>query len=162
MGVGPKRRELPREFTGAPGPSVNAVHVFSPGCLVVGAPAYRGTQDEESAVAERIAADPAFANWPLVVLSDEPARASKSTINFLWTTFTRFEPARDIHGARQNVVANHVALSPPIVIDARTKPWFPKELSADERTAKKVTDRWGEYFKSAKVEMGDAEKGHLD
>ena len=67
-----------------------------------------------------------------------------------------------IMAAMAVVVANHVALSPPIVIDARTKPWFPKELSADERTAKTVTERWGEYFKSSKVEMGDAERGHLD
>jgi 3-polyprenyl-4-hydroxybenzoate decarboxylase len=162
MGVGPKRRELPREFTGAPSPSVTAVHVFSPGCLVVGTAPYEGDQASESAVIARIAADPAFASWPLVVVSDEPARAARSTINFLWTTFTRFEPARDIHGARQNVVAHHVALSPPIVIDARTKPWYPKELFADEATAKKVTTRWAEYFGSARVEMGDSQKGHLD
>jgi 3-polyprenyl-4-hydroxybenzoate decarboxylase len=162
MGVGPKRRELPREFKGAPGSSVTAVQAFSPGCLVVGAAPYRGSQEEESALIARIARDPAFALWPLVVVSDEPARAAKSTITFLWTTFTRFEPARDIHGARHNVVANHVALSAPIVIDARTKPWYPKELFADEATAKKVTARWNEYFPNAKVEMGDSEKGHLD
>ena len=162
MGVGPKRRELPRGFRGSPSPLVSAVHVFSPGCLVVGAPAYRGTQEEESAVASRIAADPAFVDWPLVVLSDEPARAAKSAINFLWTTFTRFEPARDIHGARQNVVANHVALSPPIVIDARTKPWYPKELFADDATKRRVSDRWAEYFPESGVEMGDSERGHLD
>jgi 3-polyprenyl-4-hydroxybenzoate decarboxylase len=162
MGVGPKRRELPREFRGAPGPAVNAVHVFSPGCLVVGAASHRGSPEAEAARLERIAKDPAFAKWPLVVVSDEPARAAKSAINFLWTTFTRFEPARDVHGAGHNVVANHVALSPPIVIDARTKPWYPKELFADDETAKKVTARWKEYFPKARVEMGDSEKGHLD
>ena len=162
MGVGPKRRELPREFKGSPGPAVSAVIVFSPGCLVVGAPSYSGTQEEEAAVVGRIASDPAFAEWPLVVLSDEPVRAARSTINFLWTTFTRFEPARDIYGAGQRVVANHVALSPPIVIDARTKPWYPKELSADDVTRTKVNARWAEYFPTGKVEMGDSEKGHLD
>ena len=36
-------------------------------------------------------------DWPLVVLTDEPARAARSDMNFLWTTFTRFEPAADIH-----------------------------------------------------------------
>ena len=162
MGVGPKRRELPREFLGSPEASVTAVRVFSPGCLVVGAAPYRGSQEVESAVIARIARDPAFVGWPLVVVSDEPARAAKSSINFLWTTFTRFEPARDIYGAKHNVVAHHVALSPPIVIDARTKPWYPKELSADDETAKRVTDRWKEYFPKARVEMGDSEKGHLD
>lgn len=162
MGVGPKRRELPREFKGSPAPSVTAVQVFSPGCLVVGAAPYRGAAEEESAVISRIAADPAFAEWPLVVVSDEPARAAKSAINFLWTTFTRFEPARDIHGAKQNVVAHHVALSPPIVIDARTKPWYPRELFADDATRKTVNDRWSDYFPAGGIEMGDSERGHLD
>ena len=162
MGVGKKRRDLPREFRGAPRALVSDVRVFCPGCVVVGAPPYRGDDAAEAAVARSIAADPAFFDWPLVVLTDEPARAAKSTINFLWTTFTRFEPARDIHGARTNVVANHVALSPPIVIDARTKPWFPKELFADEATAKKVLERWKEYFPKGGVEMGDSERGHLD
>jgi UbiD family decarboxylase len=162
MGVGPKRRELPREFRGAPSPVVSDVHVFSPGCLVVGASPYRGSDEDASALMSRIAADPAFAAWPLVVVSDEPARAARSTINFLWTTFTRFEPARDIHGAKANVVAHHVALSPPIVIDARVKPWYPKELFADDATAKKVDDRWREYFPKTKVEMGDSGKAHLD
>ena len=162
MGVGPKRRELPREFQGSPSSLVSSVCVFSPGCLVVGAKAYAGTHEEESALASRIAKDPAFAAWPLVVISDEPARAAKSPINFLWTTFTRFEPARDIHGAKQSVVAHHVALSPPIVIDARTKPWYPKELFADDATKKLVSDRWAEYFPAGGVEMGDSARGHLD
>ena len=162
MGVGPKRRELPREFRGSPSALASAVHVFAPGCLVVGAPGYRGAPEEESAMVLRIAADPAFAEWPLLVLSDEPARAVRSTINFLWTTFTRFEPARDIYGAGQNVAANHVALSPPIVIDARTKPWYPKELFADDVTRKRVSDRWAEYFPGRGVEMGDSERAHLD
>ena len=162
MGVGKKRRELPREFRGSPRAPVTDVRVFSPGCLVIGAPPYRGDHDAESRVVSSIASDPAFADWPLLVLTDEPARAAKSTINFLWTTFTRFEPARDIHGARQNVIANHVALSPPIVIDARTKPWYPGELFADEKTAKTVTDRWKEYFPKGGVEMGDSGQAHLD
>ena len=29
-------------------------------------------------------------------------------MNFLWTTFTRFEPAADIHAAATRVVRNHV------------------------------------------------------
>ena len=40
---------------------------------------------------------------PLVVLSDEPLRATAIEMNFLWTTFTRFEPAADIHAAAQQV-----------------------------------------------------------
>jgi hypothetical protein len=82
-------------------------------------------------------------------------------MNFLWTTFTRFEPAADVHAARRTLVRNHVSLGPPILIDARLKDGFPRELSADEATAATVTRRWKEYFPGG-MEMGDAEKGHLD
>jgi len=82
-------------------------------------------------------------------------------MNFLWTTFTRFEPAADIHAAATRVVRNHVARTPPIVIDARMKPWYPKELTCDADVAAMVTRRWREYFPSG-IEMGDSERGHLD
>jgi hypothetical protein len=48
------------------------------------------------------------------------------------------------------------------VIDARMKPWYPKELSCRDDIARTVTERWKEYFPSGRVEMGDAERGHLD
>ena len=70
------------------------------GCLVVGAPAYA----REPAAAARLAAHPAFAEWPLVVITDEPRRAARSPMNFLWTTFTRFEPAADLYAAATRVV----------------------------------------------------------
>lgn len=158
LGVGEKRRELPRSFVGQPSREIRDVHYFSPGCLVVGGPSFKN----DPTFPARVAQEPAFAQWPLVVVSDEPARAAKSAMNFLWTTFTRFEPATDIHGAAQRVVANHVALSPPIVIDARAKPWFPKELFADEATSKRVSERWKEYFPQGGVEMGDSDAAHLD
>ena len=42
-------------------------------------------------------------------MTDEPERAARSVDNFLWTTFTRFEPARDIHAAATRVVRHHLA-----------------------------------------------------
>ena len=42
-------------------------------------------------------------------------RATRSVMNFLWTTFTRFEPAADIHAADRRIVRNHIAYEPPIV-----------------------------------------------
>jgi 3-polyprenyl-4-hydroxybenzoate decarboxylase len=159
VGLGDPVRELPREFSSAEIPAgVRDVRVYCGGCLVVGGPAYEVERD----VAGRIAAHPAFRDWPLVVLTDEPGRAARSDINFLWTTFTRFEPAADIHAAERRIVRNHIAYRGPIVIDARMKPWYPKELACDERTAAQVTSRWKEYFPSGRVEMGDSGKAHLD
>src|SRR5687767_15083039 len=159
LGLGDPVRELPRHFSAAITPQgVTDVRVFCGGCLVAGAPAYA---DEPDAPA-RLAADPAFAGWPLVVVTDEPARAARSDMNFLWTTFTRFEPAADVHAAERRIVRNHIAYRGPIVIDARMKPWYPKELFAREDTAALVTSRWKEYFPVGGVEMGDSERAHLD
>jgi 3-polyprenyl-4-hydroxybenzoate decarboxylase len=158
LGLGDPVRTLPEIFASADVPTaVHDVRVFCPGCLVVAGPAYASEPD----AAARIATSPAFAGWPLVVLSDDAKRATRSPMNFLWTTFTRFEPAADIHAAATRVVRNHVARTPPIVIDARMKPWYPKELTCDADVAAMVTRRWREYFPSG-VEMGDAERGHLD
>lgn len=117
---------------------------------------------EEAGAATRLAGDPVFAGWPLVVITDEPRRADASPMNFLWTTFTRFEPASDIHAAGRQIVRNHISYRGPIVIDARIKPWYPKELVARDDIAALVTRRWREYFPSRTVEMGDSEKAHLD
>ncbi|HEX4936847.1 MAG TPA: hypothetical protein VFV33_26880, partial [Gemmatimonadaceae bacterium] len=89
-------------------------------------------------------------------------RAVKSDMNFLWTTFTRFEPAADIYAGRTRIVRNHLSYGAPIVIDARMKPWYPRELTCRDDVAATVTRRWREYFPDGAVEMGDSERGHLD
>jgi len=97
-----------------------------------------------------------------VILSDEAERATRSAMNFLWTTFTRFEPAADIHAASARVVRNHIAYSGPVCIDARMKPWYPKEVTCRPEVAATVSRRWREYFPGRAIVMGDSEKGHLD
>ncbi len=158
LGLGDPVRSLPGTFTAAELPQgVTTVRVFCPGCLVVDGPRHADEPDAPT----RIAAHPAFADWPLVVMSDEPDRAVASTVNFLWTTFTRFEPAADIHAAAVRVERHHIRHDPPIVIDARMKAWFPAEVSADPDTAALVGRRWREYFPHRRIEMGDSERGHL-
>jgi hypothetical protein len=130
--------------------------VFCPGCLVVGGPSHQS----EPEAARRFVRHAAFVDWPLVVLTDEPDRASASPVNFLWTTFTRFEPAADVYAADTRIVRNHLGHIPPILIDARLKPGFPDELFCDEQTASTVTRRWNEYFPGG-VEMGDSGLANL-
>ena len=159
LGLGQPVRELQRSFSAPELPQgINDVRVFCGGCLVVNAPGYQ----DEPEIAARVASHPAFAGWQLVVLTDDAARAAKSPMNFLWTTFTRFEPAADIHAAATRVIRNHLSYSGPILIDARMKPWYPKELSCRPDVAKRVTERWREYFPTRGIDMGDSERGHLD
>ncbi len=72
LGLGDPVRTLPREFraTDIP-PGVRDVRVFCPGCLVITGPSY--IDDREAAA--RLASHPAFADWPMVVLTDDAARA---------------------------------------------------------------------------------------
>ena len=158
LGTGDPMRKLPDTFTGTPRSDVRAVEVFTDGCLVVEGPAC--AEDPEAGA--RIATDPAFADWPLVVLTDDARRATRSSINFLWSTFTRFNPASDLHAARLELVHHHPSATPPILIDARMKPGYPEELFCDEDTARTVDRRWKEYFPAGGVEMGDSDRGHLD
>ena len=158
LGLGDAVRELPRNFNGPAPHGVTDVRVFCGGCLVVGGPSYAS----DAGAAGRLASDPAFAGWPLLVLTDEPARAARSDMNFLWTTFTRFEPAADIHAAGCRIVRNQIAYTGPILIDARLKPGFPRELVARDDTAALVASRWKEYFPAGGVEMGDSDRAHLD
>src|SRR4029077_13688092 len=130
LGLGDPVRELPRGFTAPEVPQgLTDVHVFCPGCLVLGGPRFA----DDPGAADRFVAHPAFAGWPLLVLTDEPRRAAASPINFLWTTFTRFEPAADLHDASREVVRNQISYRPPILLDARLKHGFPSELHCDEK-----------------------------
>jgi 3-polyprenyl-4-hydroxybenzoate decarboxylase len=157
LGVGDPIRELPREFSGEPPTDVREVRVFCGGCLVVET---AGAAEDPNAAA-RVAAHPAFAAWPLVVVVDDAIEATRSPARFLWTTFTRFEPAADVTARSTALVRAHVSYTPPVVIDARLKPGFPGELFCDPDTARTVTERWREYFPTGDIEMGDSDTANL-
>jgi 4-hydroxybenzoate decarboxylase subunit C len=158
LGLGDAVRTLPERFSGALPPPFQHAVPFCKGCLVVDGPSFADDADAAAALA-RV---PALADWPFVVLVDDAARASKSSVNFLWTTFTRFEPARDVHARETSLVGTQASYTPPIVVDARMKPSYPKELFCDDDTKAKVARRWREYFPDGKVEQGDTDRGHLD
>jgi 4-hydroxybenzoate decarboxylase subunit C len=158
VGLGEARRQLPAEFEGAPPPQVRRVVPYCRGVLCVETDDYTSEPD----LAPVLARHAAFANWPLVVLTDDAERAARSDQNFLWTTFTRFDPARDVVPSKVELIGTQAAYHPPLVIDARMKPWYPEELFCDESTAATVSGRWQEYFPNGGVEMGDSDRGHLD
>lgn len=158
LGLGDPVRDLPTEFTGVLPPPFEKAIVFCPGCLVVQGPDFASDRNA-AAVLARL---PAMKHWPLVVLVDNAAQAARSTVNFLWTTFTRFEPAADIHANKLELVRSQPSYTPPIVIDSRMKPGYPEELFCDPDTAALVSKRWSQYFPAGGVEMGDSDRGHLD
>jgi 3-polyprenyl-4-hydroxybenzoate decarboxylase len=142
LGSGDPIRTLPRAFSGALPVGISCAEVFCPGCLVLSGE----SADREPLLAQRITQHPDFADWPLLVLVDDAKRCVQSSMAFLWTTFTRFEPAAHIYARTQNVHHNHLAYEVPIAIDARLKPGFPDELECDPDTHRLVSRRWREYF----------------
>jgi 3-polyprenyl-4-hydroxybenzoate decarboxylase len=156
LGVGEPWRELPAVVPSALPGGVREAIVYCPGVLVVSGPAYT----EEPGFAQRVAA--ALEAWPLVVCVDDAAQATRTDTRFLWTTFTRFEPAADLFATRTRVVRHHLVHEGCISIDARFKPTYPDELFCDPDTAATVSRRWREYFPAGGVEMGDSDAGHLD
>ena len=158
LGMGEPIRTLPHEFTKSFTSSlVKNVQVFCPGCLVVEIP---GFQDNKECVSH-IAKLPEFREWQLLIAVDDLKKCCRSTSAFLWTTFTRFEPAADIYASDYKVHRNSVIYSGPILIDARMKPWYPAELFCSQETHKLVKSRWGEYFPNKKVAMGSSDLAHL-
>ena len=141
LGLGEPIRKLEREYEGTLPNGVSRAEVFCGGCLVLQGPTY----SEEESLGARVASDPAFKNWPLIVLHDD-ASVARSSADFLWATWTRFEPAADIYAANTTVHRHHLVYEAPIVIDARTKPGFPDELVVREDISKLVDKRWPEYF----------------
>ena len=141
LGLGEAVRELPREFRGELPRDVNRAEVFCAGCLVVEGLSYA----EDALQAARLARAGVFRDWPLVVLHDD-ADVARRTADFLWATWTRFEPASDIYAAETKVVRHHLSYSAPIVIDARMKPGYPAELIVRPDVAQLVDGRWREYF----------------
>ncbi|HEX8071027.1 MAG TPA: UbiD family decarboxylase [Pyrinomonadaceae bacterium] len=141
LGLGDAVRELPREFRGELPAGVRRAEVFCAGCLVVEGVPYA----EDAEQAARLARADAFADWPLVVLHDD-ASVARSAPDFLWATWTRFEPAADIHAADVSVRRHHLAYRPPVLIDARMKPGYPAELVVRPDIAELVDRRWREYF----------------
>lgn len=142
LGLGEPVRKLPGAFMGPLPQPLKSAKPFCAGCLVVSGPAYEHSNDFSWLN------HPAFSQWPLVVLVDDVEAATRTVSDFLWTTFTRFEPAADIHSGEADVFRHHVCYKGPILIDARFKPTYPPVVECDPDTKALVDRRWHEYFQN--------------
>ena len=136
MGLGKEtRRVLPKTFKGGNLPEgCTRLDVFLPGTLVVEGKSYTAQKN----LAEKLSKSPLFHDWPVIVLVDSVRDATVSLQEFIWTFFTRFEPAADIYSNNTSVKRFHVGLEPPIVFDCRIKPWYPPVLEVDPGTKSMV------------------------
>ena len=138
LGLGQeKRRELSRNFSGTLPKRCTHPEVYLPGTLVVQGVPYEAAPD----LAQELAGHEGVSDWPVILLVDSAAEATCSLQEFLWTFFTRFEPAADIHAKGQPVHRFHVGLQPPVVFDCRMKPWYTAILEVDSATKAKVDEK---------------------
>ncbi|NQS70937.1 MAG: UbiD family decarboxylase [Desulfobulbaceae bacterium] len=135
LGLGrEKQRDLPLEFHGSLPPACSQAKVYLPGTLVVQGESFQAQPE----LAQKMATWEGLAGWPVIFLVDDTDAATLSLQEFLWTMFTRFEPAADIYGRRQTVHRFHVGLEMPIVFDCRMKPWYTEVLAVDAPTKERV------------------------
>lgn len=133
-----KYPNLPNEFSGNfKDKRFQNPKVFLPGVLVVKGSTYA----KEDALAERLLQED-LGRFHYVFLVDDSEDAIKSDSDFIWTIFTRMEPASDVY-ARTETKHNHISYQVPIVFDCRMKPWIPEVLVPLSETVKQVDSKFG-------------------
>lgn len=146
--AGPPRRELPTALpAGITLPDgFRDPRLCLPGVVsIAGPPFSRGDQEKDPSLGRLLAAlesNHALDGFPLIVLADDSEFTSRSLNNFLWVTFTRSNPAADVHGVREFIRAKHWGCQGPLIIDARIKPHHAPPLVEDPEVTRRV-DRLG-------------------
>jgi 4-hydroxy-3-polyprenylbenzoate decarboxylase len=76
--------------------------------------------------------------FPLIILADSSEFTARSTENFLWTVFTKSNPASDVFGIEPFTVDKHWGCRGPLLIDARSKPHHAPPLVEDPTITARV------------------------
>jgi 4-hydroxy-3-polyprenylbenzoate decarboxylase len=116
--------------------------VFLPGILVVEGPAFAADGNGADRIVDRFCTSynrfDAINGFPLVVVVDHADSAAKNLENFLWTTFTRSNPAADLYGIEAFFRDKHWGCFGSLVIDARAKPHHAPPLVEDPQVTRRV------------------------
>lgn len=149
--VGPPIRELSSELPARLSESAILSDGFTdpriclPGVLAIRGPRWAGTGRDDQAVkrfCEQLDLAHPINSFPLVVVVDDSRFTAESLGNFLWTTFTRSNPAADTYGIESFVDQKHWGCRGSLVIDARAKPYHAPPLIDDPEISRRV-DRLG-------------------
>ena len=141
VAAGPRRRELATEIdSNTRGPEgFHSPRLAMPGVMVVQGPRFRARPGEDDPEIERFCRSAEIGmGTPLVVIVDDSEFAARSLRNFLWVTFTRSNPAADLHGMGASTRQKHWGCAGPIVIDARIKPHHAPPLEDDPQVERRV------------------------
>lgn len=111
-----------------------------PGVIALSANAFQDYQHAQTELDQltEFLADKETDSWPLLILTEDSTWMSTTLNNFLWATFTRSQPAKDVYGVKAHVIDKHWYCKAPLIIDARIKPHHAPVLETDPQVARKV------------------------
>ena len=142
--TGPPRRSLPNELPGdltLPA-GFQDPRICIPGVLAIEGPACQpgpSTNDHDvETFCQAFHPEQSINQFPLVIIVDDSRFVTESFRNFLWTVFTRSNPADDIHGIGASTIAKHWQCQGSLVIDARIKPHHAPPLIEDPEVTRKI------------------------
>jgi 4-hydroxy-3-polyprenylbenzoate decarboxylase len=159
---GPAIRDLPDHLPAAiPVPEgFGSPHLCRPGVVAIQGPAIeprpRLTMENDASIWAHAATAPWSADierltrsidaghplwrWPLIVVVDDSRFTAATLENFLWVTFTRSNPAADVHGAGDFTRQKHWGCRGPLVIDARLKPHHAPPVEEDPLVTARIDE----------------------
>lgn len=116
-------------------------HVAAPGVLAISGPPWSAEPTDTHGLAPLLDSPPMLSlrdSFPLIVIADDASFAARSLHNLLWTTFTRSDPASDLHGVGSFMETKHWGCRGSVVIDARVKSHHAPPLLEDPEITKRV------------------------
>jgi 4-hydroxy-3-polyprenylbenzoate decarboxylase len=128
----PVRRELRNETSDLKNlnvPGVECTKIVMPGVLAMLCNAGCSVHEIEAALENWTYRE----NYPWITLVDSAASLNQldpaKLHDFLWLTFTRSDPAKDVYGFHASTNEKHWGCEAPLIVDARVKPWHQKALT---------------------------------
>ncbi len=139
--AGEKRRDLWSEM-----PSSFALprgfhyKLIMPGVIAVETPAFVNAVETRKVLAEinEVLKVYTLSGLMMMVLCDDAEFTAANMNNFVWITFTRSNPADDVHGINEITENKHWGCKGPLIIDARIKPHHAPPLIKDPEVEKRI------------------------
>lgn len=118
------------------------------GVLIIQAPAFDENEREAIFMQLESALDKweFRENYPWISIVDQVSEIDNERLDgsklpdFLWLTFTRSDPARDIFGLQSFIQNKHWGCHAPIIVDARVKPHHQKSLTIPNEIKKRAAE----------------------
>lgn len=114
--------------------------IVCPGILAIESnnPASESPKEELEGLISGLEVEHPINRFPLVTIVDDSDFCARSFANWTWVTFTRSNPATDIHGIAAATIHKHWGCEGSLIIDARIKPHHAPPLVEDASVSLKV------------------------